>query len=366
MATIFQHKNKIWYLQYTPENGKQTKVSTGTKDKREAERVLDKTKTHLVRKEFDLLPRPKEERCVRDFLDGRIRYIQDTKHVATAIVEMKRLEQLRDFFLIKNIVMLSDVRPAHFEEFLTLRSKTCAVKTLNEQLRIIKRAFEDAVEGMLIQKNPARSIKSLRRPDASARDFFFWTLEEVEKIAAEAETDCDQQTFLILVNTGCRLGEIMHAEWADVDFTERLLHIRNKPEMKWWTKSRQIRAIPLNDVALENLRLLYKAKVDNFIVHNPVIRSNGNFWHHIRKMMRAAGVTKGSVHCTRHTFASHLAMKGVDLPIISKLLGHADMRSTMIYAHLSPKHYHDAVSELNLGGTKEKPKLMVIPFQQVG
>ena len=136
--------------------------------------------------------------------------------------------------------------------------------------------------------------------------------------------------------------------------------------MNWFLKNRQVRSVPLNDVALDNLRLLLKAKVDGFVVPDPVIRRNGNYWHHIRKMMNAAGITKGSVHCTRHTFASHLVMQGVELPVISKLLGHTDLRPTMIYAHLSPKHYHDAVSSLNLGGEERKPELKIISFQQVG
>ena len=52
------------------------------------------------------------------------------------------------------------------------------------------------------------------------------------------------------------------------------------------------------------------------------------------------------LHTLRHTFASHLVMQGVDLPTVMKLMGHADIQTTMIYAHLAPDHLADAVNKL--------------------
>ena len=53
------------------------------------------------------------------------------------------------------------------------------------------------------------------------------------------------------------------------------------------------------------------------------------------------------VHTLRHTFASHLVMKGVDLPTVMKLMGHSDIQTTMIYAHLAPDHLAGAVNKLD-------------------
>jgi len=54
------------------------------------------------------------------------------------------------------------------------------------------------------------------------------------------------------------------------------------------------------------------------------------------------------IHTLRHTFASHLVMNGVDLPTVKRLMGHTDIQTTMIYAHLAPEHLTDAVNKLNI------------------
>jgi site-specific recombinase XerD len=69
-----------------------------------------------------------------------------------------------------------------------------------------------------------------------------------------------------------------------------------------------------------------------------------------RELMRASkqagfpDVTK--LHTMRHTFASQLVMSGVDLATVRALLGHADIETTMIYAHLAPEHLKNAVEKL--------------------
>lgn len=65
------------------------------------------------------------------------------------------------------------------------------------------------------------------------------------------------------------------------------------------------------------------------------------------KTAAACGVPNlSSVHALRHTFASLLVMQGVDLPTVSKLLGHSDIQTTMIYSHLAADHLAKAVEKI--------------------
>ena len=67
--------------------------------------------------------------------------------------------------------------------------------------------------------------------------------------------------------------------------------------------------------------------------------------HRFKKFLRGLGI-EGSLHSFRHTFASHLIMKGADLYSVSKLLGHASIKTTEIYAHLAPDYLKAAVGRL--------------------
>ena len=76
----------------------------------------------------------------------------------------------------------------------------------------------------------------------------------------------------------------------------------------------------------------------------------GNQVRHLRDdLVRLCGklaIKNVNLHTFRHTFASHLIMSGVDLPTVQKLLGHKDIQTTMIYAHLAPEHLKHAVQKL--------------------
>jgi site-specific recombinase XerD len=61
---------------------------------------------------------------------------------------------------------------------------------------------------------------------------------------------------------------------------------------------------------------------------------------------------EGDVHRLRHTYASRLEMKGVDLLSIKTLMGHTDLKTTQIYAHLAPQHLRDVVKVLNVSEPK--------------
>lgn len=66
----------------------------------------------------------------------------------------------------------------------------------------------------------------------------------------------------------------------------------------------------------------------------------------IKTAQKAGMEDTTKVHTLRHTFASHLVMSGADLPTAGKLLGHTDIATTMIYAHLAPDHVANAVTKL--------------------
>ena len=151
---------------------------------------------------------------------------------------------------------------------------------------------------------------------------------------------------LLSLNTGIRRGELVSLTWADVNFEGSSLTVNGQD-----AKSGQTRVIPLNDEALAVLRHWRKQskKEVGYVfpgrTGGPLLDVN-KAWISIRA---SAGISNFRWHDLRHTFASKLAMRGVDLNTIRELLGHASLAMTLRYAHLAPEHKMEAVSKLDGG-----------------
>ncbi len=145
-----------------------------------------------------------------------------------------------------------------------------------------------------------------------------------------------------LLYTGSRLGEIVGLTWADVDLERNVISIRQEKTGK--RKTTPISAA-LRDVLLSLPRGLGTARV--------FTGPDGSAFA-VREAQRAFSVARRlcklrpdlTPHSLRHTFASWLAIAGTPLRTIQELLGHADVRMTIRYAHLSPAHLREAVEAI--------------------
>jgi len=148
-----------------------------------------------------------------------------------------------------------------------------------------------------------------------------------------------------------RKFELENLQWADVDRERKRICIRHKPD--WSPKSGE-RDLPMNDRLVTLFTRMQHdveaAKPRDYVFSVVRSRHSGNWIREqLIKTARKAGIEDlTKLHTLRHTFASHLVMKGVDLPTVQKLMGHSDIQTTMIYAHLAPNHLADAVNKLEL------------------
>lgn len=156
-------------------------------------------------------------------------------------------------------------------------------------------------------------------------------------------TDHMQPIVLLALNTGLRRGELLGLTWADVDPTGAQIIVRGSE-----AKSGRTRHLPLNREALAVLQTWRPddAKADGFVFagsNGEQMQSLKTAWGKIAKAAKLDGFT---FHDLRHTFASKLVQAGVDLNTVRELLGHADIKMTLRYAHLAPEHKAAAVAKL--------------------
>lgn len=144
----------------------------------------------------------------------------------------------------------------------------------------------------------------------------------------------------LLLNTGCRSGEMLTLQWDNVYLDDRYLIIRNS-----LSKNKKTVYKPLNNQSVKVLSELSQLDAGYVFLNT---RTQDRY-----KSFRKAWLwTKDRtgldcrIHDLRHTFASLLVSSGVPLYHVSQLLGHSDTRITQRYAHLSPDNLLDVVQSL--------------------
>ncbi|MGH9436698.1 MAG: tyrosine-type recombinase/integrase [Terriglobia bacterium] len=159
------------------------------------------------------------------------------------------------------------------------------------------------------------------------------------------------EMILFALRTGMRRGEIMGLQWSSIDWQARLITVRHSlsdyTKKLDTTKSNRERHIPMD---ADVYTLLFNRKRSTgfvFVDAEGKPFSSDHLERRLHKLCREAGLRKIGWHTLRHTFASHLAMRGVPLNAVQALLGHSSITTTMRYAHLAPSTLRMAIDQLN-------------------
>jgi integrase len=155
--------------------------------------------------------------------------------------------------------------------------------------------------------------------------------------AIEAYADHVTPLVLVAMNTGMRRGELTSLTWSDVHLPGKRLTVRAET-----SKAGKARHLPLNSEAVAVLERWAKCTPYDGDRVFP-IESPKKAW---AALIDDAKISDLRFHDLRHHFASRLVMAGIDLNTVRDLLGHADIKMTLRYAHLAPEHKASAVETL--------------------
>ncbi|GAI42281.1 unnamed protein product, partial [marine sediment metagenome] len=188
---------------------------------------------------------------------------------------------------------------------------------VNIELSCLRAMFNKAILWSKAVQNPVRHVKMLSEKNRRLR---YLKEDEIERLIANCP-DYLRPIVVIALNTGMRKGEILNLKWEDVDLGTRIIYVVN-------TKTNEKREIPVNTVLYAMLVDL-RTKSGAYVFPNDA----GEPYVDIRKGFRTA-IKKSHIrnfrfHDLRHTFASQLVMKGVDLKTIQELLGHKSIEMTI-------------------------------------
>jgi integrase len=225
-----------------------------------------------------------------------------------------------------------------------------APKTVNNVLTVLNVILKTAVEWGVIERMSCR-VTLQRTSAAEAR---FLDFDEYERLVQQAEADgpVTHAAVLLAGEAGLRCGELMALEWRDVDLDKRQLTVARSEWKGHVTapKSGRLRRVPMTErlaLALRDARHLRGPRVVSDDQGRPLTQKVVQIL--ARHAARRAQVRAG-VHILRHTFCSHLAMRGAPARAIQELAGHQDLMTTQRYMHLSPAALEAAIRLLDRPG----------------
>ncbi len=249
--------------------------------------------------------------------------------------------------------------------------------TLNRLTAALKASLNWAVKHGIIETNPLGALERMKEHDSDVKIRYLspderkrlmsalddrehrlreerkshnaWLRQRGQETKPELTgtfADYLKPLVLISLNSGIRQGSLFGLKWADVDFETETITLRGTNN-----KAGKTAHLPANSIVMKTLRAWREqsrpTRDSALVFPSPVSNKQlDNVKKSWAAVLKEAQIKDFRWHDMRHDFASQLVMKGVDLNTVRELMGHADMKMTMRYAHLAPSSKLKAVEVL--------------------
>ena len=230
---------------------------------------------------------------------------------------------------------------------LKTRMVTKSPKTVNNALAVLSVLLKKAVEWGVIERLPC-PIRLLKVEKWAAT---FHASDQYERLVDAARTEDRIAELVVLLGgeAGLRCGEMIALEWRDIDLAKRQLCIQRSDWNGQVTspKGGRLRYVPLTVRLTAALREHRHLRGPRVLCHDDgKAMTRQQVQYRVKRAAGKANVREG-VHILRHTFCSHLAMRGAPARAIQELAGHSELGVTQRYMHLSPAALDAAIQLLD-------------------
>ncbi len=228
-------------------------------------------------------------------------------------------------------------------------SKQMSAVRFNSCLLVVKSLFKIAIKHGVRRTNPGLSIKraKVRRKDLSNKlpsqsRFRDWVVALRERRGSKAQPKADMVE--LLAYTGMRIGESKWVQWRHCDFGKGEILVLGTPDNG--TKNGSFRRIPMIPAAR---KLLERLKADQEPAATDYVLRVKDADKAMKSAAKTIGIDALTHHDLRHLFATMCIESGVDIPTVSRWLGHRDggILAMQVYGHLRNEHSLTAASRVS-------------------
>lgn len=325
-----QKGSPYWYVSITLLNGQTLNKSTKTTNKREADALEAKWRAELYQQRFWNAPKPLLlAQCLKQYLD------------ATTAKRSHREDQFRAVTLLQHLgdISVYGLDSATLHGYVQARLLQVKPATVNRELALLSVALNHAHKlGYTAVPNATRGLK-LREPETRLRWLTESEATRLLEAARVSKADYLTDWIRVALDTGMRAGEICNLRWGDVMVDRLTVQAAN-------SKSGRSRTIPLTPAAQTAIRRQPRRSV--WVFTQPDGSPLKDLRTALTNTCKRAGLDPITPHVLRHTCASWLVQRGVDLYLVKAMLGHSTITVTQRYAHLAPEHLNACVQALSL------------------
>lgn len=257
-----------------------------------------------------------------------------------------------DEFLDPKAVTAHDTRA--YRQFL-LKERRLKPATINRMLAALSRFFAFAQARKWTRLDPTQGVKGVRRERRTPKALDSRSLRKLLRSCYQRGRVRDIAIVELLINTGIRVGELVHLNAADLSLSPRKgrLLVRGKGET--------FRTLALNNDARRALAQYLSVRPEVvttalFLSQRHTRFNESSIWRLVRKYGKQSDV-EVTPHVLRHTFATRLVREHkVDMATVAQLMGHEDVNTTAIYSQPTEADLEEAVGRLELEGEDPTPK----------
>lgn len=333
MTTFKKGGNNKWYYRFQLNGKEYYRACKGATNKKEADMYEAIVKSELMKGNLGILENKKKP-TFKEGLDIYLHYSEINKRSHKSDLSMAK--RLKFFF---GNIDLTEVTPTMIENFKQYLRLELELKnsSINRYLEALSKMFNLCIADGLLSKNPLENVKKMLEENYKIRVL----AKEEETILFVFLDERLKPIVTFALKTGARKSEILTLKWLNIDFKGNYIELLH-------TKSGKKRKIPISKTLREILLEIKKTSTSEYVFVNP--RTNKPYTDikkAFRTALKKAGIENFVFHDLRHTFATRLIEKGVDIVVVKELLGHADISTTMIYTHSDAIRKQNAIDVID-------------------
>jgi len=343
-----------WTAQFTDETGKVRRVSTKTKNRTAAEKILARYEADVDRIKSGVMTRDELAKVhIRHIaLDEALQRFQ-TKMTASGNTKSYidgTMYQIQSLFQESGIDSVENLRRETVEHWIAdeLQKKTRSMRTINAYLISVKSFVQYLVDIELLPGNPLKSIKKLNQELDRRKIRRAMTADEVERLLQAAATQERVLIYRLLLGTGLRSTELSLLTPSQIDFERCRLRIEAKK-----TKNKRADVLPMRSDLVQSVKEwidTHGTQPQERIFHH----NTHTFCCSFYKDLQAAGIDRNDadgrsldVHSLRKTFGTMLAAAGVPLTTVQRLMRHSTpLLTAKLYIDVEPGDMMQALDKL--------------------